>query len=52
MKPYTNNIETVQFTMRMDKSIYEKLKERAKINKRSITKELEHITETTINNQN
>lgn len=39
----------VQFTMRMDKDLYEKLKESAKRNKRSIAKELEYLTEFHLN---
>ena len=35
----------VQFTMRMEKGLYEKLKESASKNRRSIAKELEHITD-------
>lgn len=39
----------VQFTMRMDKDLYEQLKESAKRNKRSIAKELEYLTDFHIN---
>ena len=35
----------IQFTMRMEKGLYEKLKESASKNRRSIAKELEHITD-------
>lgn len=35
----------VRFTMRMEKELYEKLKQSAIKNKRSIVKELEYITE-------
>lgn len=41
-----NTIETeVRFTMRMDNSLYEKLKVEAVKNKRSIAKEIEFIVE-------
>lgn len=36
--------EETQFTMRMESNLYEKLKLRAKRNRRSIAKELENIT--------
>ena len=39
----------VQFTMRMDKDLYEQLKESAKRNKRSIAKELEYLTDFHLN---
>lgn len=39
----------VQFTMRMEKGLYEQLKESAAKNRRSIAKELEHITDDYIN---
>lgn len=40
----------VQFTMRMEKNLYEQLKESAIKNRRSIAKELEHITDDALNN--
>lgn len=36
----------VQFTMRMDKTLYEELKQSAKLNRRSIAKELENMADT------
>lgn len=45
-----NNDDEIRFTMRMDKELYEKLKESAKVNKRSIAKELEFIVELQFNN--
>lgn len=39
----------VQFTMRMDKDLYEQLKQSAQKNRRSIAKELEHITDDYLN---
>ncbi|MCM1339916.1 MAG: hypothetical protein NC191_09625 [Muribaculaceae bacterium] len=41
--------EYVQFTMRMEKTLYEELKESAQKNRRSIAKELEYITDLYIN---
>ena len=40
--------DETQFTMRMNNSVYERLKKRAERNKRSIAKELEYITEQAI----
>lgn len=40
-----DNNDEVRFTMRMDKELYEKLKNSAKVNKRSIAKELEYLVE-------
>jgi len=37
--------DEIRFTMRMEKELYELLKESAKENRRSIAKELEHITD-------
>lgn len=45
-----NNDDEIRFTMRMEKELYEKLKESAKVNKRSIAKELEFIVELQFNN--
>lgn len=39
------NTNEVQFTMRMDAPLYEKLKENALKNRRSIRRELEHMAE-------
>lgn len=39
----------VRFTMRMNKKLYEQLKECAASNHRSIAKELEHITDAALN---
>lgn len=44
MDTIDNNNE-IRFTMRMDKELYEKLKASAKVNKRSIAKELEYLVE-------
>ncbi len=41
--------EVVQFTMRMEKNLYEQLKESAKANRRSIAKELEYLTDLHLN---
>ncbi len=47
-----NNDDEIRFTMRMDKKLYEKLKESAKVNKRSIAKELEYLVELQFDNSN
>ena len=39
------NSDEVRFTMRLPKKIYDVIKERSKINKRSVTKEIEYILE-------
>lgn len=41
----TINDDEVRFTMRMETALYERLKESAKKNKRSIAKELEYIVD-------
>ena len=46
---FENDNET-RFTMRMETSLYNLLKESAKRNKRSVAKELEYITETYLKN--
>ena len=46
---FENDNET-RFTMRMETSLYNLLKESAKRNKRSVAKELEYITETHLKN--
>lgn len=39
------NTNEVRFTMRMDAALYEELKEEAKLNRRSVAKELENIVD-------
>jgi len=42
----------VQFTMRMDKDLYEELKQSAKLNRRSIAKELENMVDICLHKEN
>ena len=37
--------ETKRFTLRMDEDIFEKIKEQAEKNKRSVAKEIEYVLE-------
>jgi len=39
------NNEQKRFTLRMDSDLFETIKERAELNKRSIAKEIEHLLE-------
>ena len=45
MKPNLNVNEITHFTMRIENSLYEVIKQRAKENKRSIAKEIEFSLE-------
>lgn len=55
MKPILNEKETkavVTFTMRMTPDVYEKIKQSAFVNKRSIAKEIEFRLEQSLNSKN
>lgn len=44
--------EQKRFTLRMDGELFETIKERAEKNKRSVAKEIEHLLETYLEEEN